>query len=46
LTGGSDTADARRDLAGGVIDRAGWPGIRARTEDAISAARRDSGRLS
>jgi site-specific DNA recombinase len=39
-------ADARRDLAGGVIDRVDWLDIRARTEDAISKARREYDRLS
>ena len=38
-------ADARRDLADGVIDRADWLDIRQRTEDQISAARRDYDRL-
>ena len=39
-------ADARRDLAGGVIDRVDWLDIRQRTEDAISKARREYDRLS
>jgi hypothetical protein len=38
-------ADARRDLADGVIDREDWLDIRQRTEDQISAARRDYDRL-
>ena len=38
--------EARRDLAGGVIDRVDWLDIRQRTEDAISAARREYDRLS
>jgi len=39
-------ADARRDLADGVIDRADWLDIRQRTEDNISKARREYDRLS
>jgi site-specific DNA recombinase len=39
-------ADARRDLAGGVIDRVDWLDIRQRTEDAIGKARREYDRLS
>jgi hypothetical protein len=38
-------ADARRDLADGVIDRNDWLDIRQRTEDTISAARREYDRL-
>ena len=38
-------ADARRDLAEGIIDREDWLDIRQRTEDQISAARRDYDRL-
>ena len=38
-------ADARRDLADGIIDRNDWLDIRQRTEDQISAARRDYDRL-
>jgi hypothetical protein len=34
-------ADARRDLAGGIIDRADWLDIRQRTEDGITKARRE-----
>jgi hypothetical protein len=34
-------ADARRDLADGVIDRNDWLDIRQRTEDTISTARRE-----
>ena len=39
-------AEARRDYSEGVIDRADWLDIRARTEDQISAARREYDRLS
>jgi site-specific DNA recombinase len=39
-------ADARRDLADGIIDRADWLDIRQRTEDSIAAARREYDRLS
>jgi DNA invertase Pin-like site-specific DNA recombinase len=39
-------ADARRDLADGIIDRADWLDIRHRTEDNISKARREYDRLS
>jgi site-specific DNA recombinase len=39
-------ADARGDLAGGMIDRVDWLDIRARTEDVISTARREYDRLS
>ena len=39
-------ADARRDLANGVIDRADWLDIRQRTEDNITKARREYDRLS
>jgi site-specific DNA recombinase len=38
-------ADARRDLADGVIDRNDWLDIRQRTEDTISTARREYDRL-
>jgi hypothetical protein len=38
-------ADARRDLAGGIIDRADWLDIRQRTEDGITKARREYDRL-
>jgi hypothetical protein len=38
-------SDARRDLADGVIDREDWLDIRQRTEDQVSAARRDYDRL-
>jgi hypothetical protein len=38
-------ADARRDLADGLIDREDWLDIRQRTEDQVSAARRDYDRL-
>jgi hypothetical protein len=38
-------ADARRDLADGVIDRADWLDIRQRTEDNIAKARREYDRL-
>ena len=38
-------ADARRDLADGIIDWNDWLDIRQRTEDQISAARRDYDRL-
>jgi DNA invertase Pin-like site-specific DNA recombinase len=38
-------ADARRDLAGGVIDRVDWLDIRQRTEDSIAKARREYDRL-
>ncbi|MGH3211223.1 MAG: recombinase family protein [Trebonia sp.] len=38
-------ADARRDLADGIIDRTDWLDIRQRTEDQISTARRDYDRL-
>ena len=37
--------EARRDYAGRVIDRADWLDIRQRTEDEISAARREYDRL-
>ncbi len=37
--------EARRDYSGRVIDRADWLDIRQRTEDEISAARREYGRL-
>src|SRR5205807_9318227 len=37
--------EARRDYSGRVIDRADWLDIRQRTEDAISAARREYDRL-
>ncbi|HVB43623.1 MAG TPA: hypothetical protein VNF47_13080 [Streptosporangiaceae bacterium] len=39
-------AEARRDYSEGVIDRADWLDIRARTEERISAARREYDRLS
>jgi hypothetical protein len=38
-------ADARRDFADGIIDRNDWLDIRQRTEDQISAARREYDRL-
>jgi hypothetical protein len=38
-------ADARRDSADGIIDRNDWLDIRQRTEDQISAARREYDRL-
>jgi hypothetical protein len=38
-------ADARRDLADGIIDRVDWLDIRERTEDTITKARRDYDRL-
>ena len=38
--------EARRDYSDGVIDRADWLDIRQRTEDEISAARREYDRLS
>ena len=38
-------ADARRDLADGIIDRADWLDIRQRTEDTITRARREYDRL-
>ena len=38
-------ADARRDLADGMIDRNDWLDIRQRTEDTISTARREYDRL-
>ena len=38
--------EARRDYSGRVIDRADWLDIRQRTEDDISAARREYDRLS
>ena len=39
-------ADARRDLADGMIDRVDWLDIRQRTEDTIARARREYDRLS
>ena len=39
-------ADARRDLAEGIIDRVDWLDIRQRTEDSIAKARREYDRLS
>jgi site-specific DNA recombinase len=39
-------ADARRDYAEGMIDRADWLDIRDRTEQAITTARREYDRLS
>jgi hypothetical protein len=39
-------AEARRDYSEGVIDRSDWLDIRARTEEQITAARREYDRLS
>ena len=38
-------ADARRDLAEGIIDRVDWLDIRERTEETIAKARREYDRL-